>query len=44
VARLTAKEQTGIATLGRYITAHGPSMARLLNAARANFGPPGIFK
>jgi len=21
-----------------------PAMARLLNAARANFGPPGIFK
>jgi len=44
VARLAAKQQTGVASLGRYITAHGPSIARLLNAARANFGPPDIFK
>jgi len=35
VARLAAKKQTGVVPLGRYITAHGPSMARLLNAARA---------
>jgi len=33
VARLTAKQQKGIAPLGRYITTHGPSKARLLNAA-----------
>jgi len=44
VARLAAKKQTGVVPLGRYITAHGPSMARLLNAARAIFGLPGIFK
>jgi len=44
VARLAAKQQTGVASLGCYITAHGPSMTRLLNAARAIFGPPGIFK
>jgi len=36
--------QTGVALLGRYIPAHGPSMARLLNVARAIFGPRGIFK
>jgi len=44
MARLSAKQQTGVVPLGRYITAHGPSMARLLKAARAIFGPPGIFK
>jgi len=44
VARLVAKEQTGIVPIGHYITAHGPSMARLSDAARAIFGPPGIFK
>jgi len=44
VARLAAKQQIGVAPFCRYITAHGPSMARLLNAARAIFGPPGIFK
>jgi len=44
VARLAAKRQTGVAPFGRYITAHGPSMTRLLNAARAVFGQPGIFK
>jgi len=32
VARLAAKQQTSVAPLGR-ITAHGPSIARLLNAA-----------
>ena len=42
VARLAAKQQTGVSLLGRYITAHDPSMARLLNAARAIFGPAGI--
>jgi len=35
LARLAAKQQTGIAPLGSYITAPGPSMARLINAARA---------
>ena len=35
VARLAAKQQTGVAPFGRYITAHGPSMARLHIAARA---------
>jgi len=44
VARLAAKQQTGVAPLGLYITAHGPSIARLLNAARVVFGPPAIFK
>ena len=43
VARLAAK-QMSIALLGCYITAHGPSMACLLNAAQAIFGLPGIFK
>ena len=36
--RLAARQQTGVALLGRYIAAHGPSMARLLNTARAIFG------
>jgi len=44
VARLAAKQQTGVAPLCRYITAHGPSTDRLLNAARAIFVLPGIFK
>jgi len=44
VARLAAKQQTGFAPLGCYITAHGPSMARLLIAAQAIFGSPCIFK
>jgi len=44
VARLAGKQQTGVAPFGRYIAAHGPSMARLHIAARAIFGPPGIFK
>jgi len=44
VARLAAKQQTDVAPLGRYITAHGPSVARLLNAARVIFGQPGILK
>jgi len=47
VARLAEKQQTGVVPHGRYITAHGPSMAGLLNALpaeRAIFGPPGIFK
>jgi len=44
VARLAAKQQTDVAPLCRYIIAHGPSMTRLLDAARAIFGPPGIFK
>jgi len=44
VARLAAKQQTGVAPLGLYITAHGPPIACLLNAARAIFGPPDIFK
>jgi len=35
VARLAAKKQTGAAPLACYITAHGPLMDRLLNAARA---------
>jgi len=44
VAYLAAKQQTGVAPLGGYITAHGPSTACLLNAAQAIFGLPGIFK
>jgi len=44
MARLAAKQQTGVASLGCYITAHDPSMARLLNVAQVIFGPPGIFK
>jgi len=44
VARIAANLQTGVARLGCCITAYGPSMARLLNAARAIFDPPGIFK
>jgi len=39
VARLATKQQTGVALLSRYINAHGPSKARLLNAARAILGP-----
>ena len=38
------KQQTGIAPLGRYITAHCPLMASLHNAARAIFGPSGTLK
>jgi len=38
VARLAAKQQIGVDLLGCYIIAHGPSMARLLDAARANIG------
>jgi len=38
VARLAAKQQTGVVPLFRYITANGPSMARLRNMARAIFG------
>jgi len=44
MVRLAAKLRTGVAPLSRYIITHGPSMARLLNAARAIFGLPGIFK
>jgi len=44
VAHLAAKQQTGVTLLGRYITAHGPSMARLLNLAWAIIRLPGIFK
>ena len=44
MARLAAKQQTSVVPLSRCITAHGHSMARLLNAARAIFGLPGIFK
>jgi len=44
VARLEAKQQTEVATLGRYITAHSPCMVRLLTAVRAIFGPPRIFR
>jgi len=36
--------QIGVAPLGRYITAHGPSMARPFNAARAIFDTPVILK
>jgi len=43
VTRLAAKQQTSVVPLGRYITTHGPSIACLLNAARAIYGPPGIF-
>ena len=35
MARLATKQQTGIASLGRYTTAHGPSMAHPLNVAWA---------
>ena len=41
VARLAAKQRTGVVPFGRYITTH---MARLHIAARTIFGPPGIFK
>ena len=44
MARLTAKQHTGVAALDLYITTYGPTAARLLNAERATFGPPGIFK
>jgi len=44
VARLTAKQETGVAPLFCYITANDLSMARLRNAAQANFGPSGICK
>jgi len=44
VARLVAKQQTGVALLFLYITENGPYMARLHNAAQAIFGPPGICK
>jgi len=43
MARLAAKWQPGVAPLGRYISARGPSISRLLNVARAIFGPPDIF-
>jgi len=43
-ASIVVKQQTGVAPLYLYITAHGPSMTRLLNAALAIFVPPGIFK
>lgn len=41
-----AKQQAGVAPLGLYINllARDPSMARLLNEARAIFGPSGICK
>jgi len=35
VARLTAKQQTGVVPFDRYITAHSPCLARLLTSARA---------
>ena len=38
---LLTKQQTGVATLICYITAHGPFMACLHSAAMAIFGPPG---
>jgi len=41
---IAAKQQTFIALLFSYITANGPSMARLRNAARAISDPPGICK
>jgi len=41
VARLTAKQKTGIASLARYITAHGPFMARLQWWTGKNPGGPG---
>jgi len=44
VARLAAKQQTGVAPLYRYITANDPSIAHLCNAERAIFGLPGICK
>jgi len=44
VARLAAKQQTGVTLLFCYITANGPSVARLRNAARAIAGPPSICK
>src|SRR6218665_1830524 len=39
VAGLIAKQQTGIASLGRYITAHGPFMARPWQAYSMRHGP-----
>jgi len=44
VARLAAKQETGVAPHFHYITANCPSMTHLRNAARAIFGPPGICK
>jgi len=44
VARLAAKQQTGVVLLFHYITANCPSMARLRNAARATFGTSGFCK
>ena len=44
VARLAVKQQTGVVPLFHYITANCPSMARLRNAARTTFGPPGFCK
>jgi len=44
VARLAAKQQTDVALPGRYITAHGLSMVRLLYVARVIFDPPSVFK
>jgi len=44
VARLTAKQQTAVAPLFRYITTNCPSMARLRNPAWAIFGPPDMCK
>jgi len=44
VAHLATKQQTDVAPLFSYITANGPSMALLSNAARAIFGLPGMCK
>jgi len=43
-AHLAAKQQTDVVLLFHYITANCPSVARLRNAARATFGPPGFCK
>jgi len=44
VARLAAKQQAGVAPPFPYITPNSPPLARLHNAARAIFGPPGVCK
>jgi len=44
VACLATKQQTGVAPLLRYITAYGPSLARVRNVAQTIFGSAGICK
>src|SRR6218665_1391584 len=44
VACLAAKQQIGDAPLGRYVIAHGPSIASLPNAAWVIYIAPDVFK